>query len=68
MSGPFEELEQGDKAQKEAADRRDRDMREAVRMLMTRREGRVFMHWLIDGQDPRAIMRRVLEYVEETHV
>ena len=64
MSGPFDELEQGHAAREEAVERFDRDMREAVRLLMTRREGRTFITWLLEGQDPRAIMRRVMEYVE----
>ena len=63
----FEALEQDSQTGKEAARRFDRDMKEAVRLLMTRREGRVFVQWLIEGQDVRAIMRRVLEYLEEKH-
>lgn len=64
----FEALEQDSRSGRETARRFDRDMKEAVRLLMTRREGRVFVQWLIEGQDVRAIMRRVLDYLEEKHV
>lgn len=67
----FEEFDALDKKQAghtQEADRFDRDMREAVRLLMQRREGRVFINWLIQGQDSRNIMRRVMEYMEALHV
>lgn len=46
----------------------DADLREAMRMLMSRREGRVFVQWLTYGQDPRTITRLVMAHVEEMYV
>ncbi len=45
----------------------DRHVREAVRMLMARKEGRVFMRWLGAGQSAHSILQCIMDYEEEKH-
>lgn len=72
MSGPFDELKQGHTARDDASARFERDMRETMKMLMMRREGRVFIRSSIEATTDIILLRsyalRILEYVEATHV
>ncbi len=45
----------------------DRALREAVRLLMVRREGRLFLRWLGTGQSAQSILQLIMEYEEEKH-
>ncbi len=45
----------------------DRHMREAVRLLMARKEGRVFVRWLGAGQSAQSILQLIMDYEEEKH-
>ncbi len=43
----------------------DNHIREAVRQLMHRKEGRVFLRWLGMGQSAQNILQLILDYEEE---
>ncbi len=45
----------------------DRDMREVMRLLMARREGRTFLRWLGAGQSAHSILQLIMAYEEEKH-
>ncbi len=45
----------------------DRDMREVMHLLMTRKEGRVFLRWLGAGQSAHSILQLIMAYEEEKH-
>ncbi len=46
----------------------DRQLREAVRLLMQCKEGRVFLRWLGRGTSPQSILQLILDHEEERHV
>ncbi len=46
----------------------DRDMKKAVRLLMERKEGRVFLRWLGYGQSSMQILQLLMDYEEEKYV
>ncbi len=58
---------QQENAQQEAQRNFDRHMREAVRGLMARKEGRVFLRWLGAGQSAQSILQLIMAYEEEKH-
>ncbi len=45
----------------------DKDIREAMRVLMGRKEGRVFIRWLGAGQSAHSILQLIMAYEEEKH-
>ncbi len=53
---------------KEATQAFNRHMREAIRMLMQRKEGRAFLRWLGLGQSAQNILQLIMDYEEEKHV
>ncbi len=46
----------------------DFQLREAVRLLMTCKEGRVFLRWLGRGASAQSILQLILDHEEEKHV
>ncbi len=46
----------------------DRQMKEAVRLLMQRKEGRTFLRWLGMGQTAQSILQLIMDYEEEKNV
>lgn len=70
--GIFEQFEGQGTACADAAMRHDDDMREAMRLLMTRREGRVFLRGCMqnttDISHLRSLALLVMGHVEGTYV
>lgn len=66
MKDVFEALNAGeDRA--EAARRFNEHITESVRLLMARREGRVFLRWLGEGQSAQTILNLIMDYEEGNH-
>lgn len=61
------DLASGDKAREERERRQCAHIKEAVRMLMARREGRTFLRWLGDGRGAAQILELIMDYEEGTH-
>ncbi len=45
-----------------------RHMQEAVRQLMQRKEGRIFLRWLGTGPSAQSILQLIMDYEEEKNV
>lgn len=68
----FEELEKPNAVCVEAAEKHVKDLREAMRLLLTRHEGRVFVRTTLESTNDinhlRSVALMVMDYMEATHV
>ena len=54
-------------AAREAREKHQRDLQQAVKVLMSKDYGRVFMAWVLEGQSSVAVGRLLLQHMEEIH-
>ncbi len=64
----FNTMQEDKSKHKQAVQNFDRHMKEAVRLLMQRKEGRTFLRWLGMGQSAQSILQLIMDYQEENHV
>lgn len=67
MSNIFDEIH-ASADHEQAAKRQAEHIKESIRLLMTRREGRTFLRWLGEGQNAHTILGLIMDYEEGTHV
>ena len=67
MSSVFDDIIAPGADREEAARRFGEHITESVRLLMTRREGRVFLRWLGEGQSAQTILNLIMDYEEGNH-
>lgn len=67
----FDQLSRPNADCAEAVQQHEKDMREAMRLLMTRREGRVFVRRTLESTNDithlRGVSLMVMDYMEATH-
>ncbi len=64
----FKSISGNDHGQEQARQSFNRHMREAVRQLMQRKEGRIFLRWLGTGPSAQSILQLIMDYEEEKNV
>lgn len=68
MSNIFDEIHASSADHEQAAKRQAEHIRESVRLLMARREGRAFLRWLGEGQNALTILNLIMDHEEGNYV
>ncbi len=64
----FNSMQEKNQQHQKAVQNFDRHMKEAVRLLMQKKEGRTFLRWLGMGQSAQSILQLIMDYEEEKNV